>query len=305
MTREIIYEIAAEEKSQKISDFLKEKGYSNQNRTQLKWNENSFCLNGSFVRMNHILNSGDCLKVTIMEREEAEEILPVDLPFPIVYEDQDLVVVNKPAGMPTQPSWYYPDSSLGNSASFYYQRKGEPFIYRCVNRLDKDTTGLTIIAKHMVSSAILNQEMKNRRINRTYYAIVRWEDLPQEGIIDFPIGKNPYTANEYMIDPRYGRNAVTHFKVLKRWENKSYVELTLDTGRTHQIRVHMKTIGHPLLGDSLYYPEDDSMNRQALHAGKLELIHPITGEKLAFQVPLPEDMSSLLKGGQDELVTEF
>ena len=160
MDRSVLYQINSLEKPQKISGFLKEKGYSQQNLVDLRKNEQAICLNGTYVHMNHMLAEGDVLTVWIRETENSGQIRPVKLPFAIVYEDEDLLVINKPAGMPVHPSSGNPENSLGNALAWYFKEQGVPFVFRCINRLDRDTSGLTIVAKHAVSAAILGQMVR-------------------------------------------------------------------------------------------------------------------------------------------------
>lgn len=295
MERIFTYEIPEKFIGHKISEFLHSKGYSNQNLTVLKRMQESILVNGEWVHLNRPLQKGDILTVHVKETEVSQKIPPVKLPFPIIYEDEDLVVVDKPANMPIHPSMKNYENTLGNAAAYYYEQQGKPFIYRCINRLDKDTTGLTIIAKHLISCGIMYTEMEQRTISREYFAIVEGEDIENEGVVDLPLGRKPDSAIERMVDHEHGDKAITHYRVLGRGNGLALLSLKLDTGRTHQIRVHMKAIGHPLIGDFLYNPKNRQMDRQALHAGSLEFIHPITGERMRFQAPLPVDMAEVLK----------
>ncbi|MCR5716868.1 MAG: RluA family pseudouridine synthase [Lachnospiraceae bacterium] len=287
----------------KISEFLHQKGYSNQNLAVIKRMDRSILIGEESLPlkerrweyMNYRFCPGDVLTVHINEEECSQKIVPVEIPLNIVYEDEDLLVVNKPSGMPIHPSMKHYENTLGNAAAFYFAGQKKPFIYRCVNRLDRDTTGLTILAKHLVSASILYDEMVARRVKRTYTAIVEGEDLPDSGTIDLPLGRKPDSAVERMVDPVHGERAVTHYRVLARGAGLSMVECLLDTGRTHQIRVHMAYIGHPLIGDFLYNEENHQMARQALHAGALSFRQPMTGEMLNFSVPLPKDMYDVSK----------
>lgn len=298
MERTLRYEIPENFIGHKISEFLHHKGYSKQNLTVLKRMPESILVNGIWVHLNEHLKEGDILTVHITETEVSQKIPPVELPFPIVYEDEDIVVINKPADMPIHPSMKNYENTLGNAAAYYYEKQGKPFVYRCINRLDKDTTGLTIIAKHLVSCGILYTAMEQRKIKREYIAIVEGEDIPESGTVDFPLGRKPESAIERMVDYERGDRAVTHYRVLAKGGGLSLLSLHLDTGRTHQIRVHMKEIGHPLIGDFLYNPDNKQMDRQALHAAKLSFSHPITGEYIALEASLPEDMrQALVKAG--------
>lgn len=291
MERILHYKISKEDENKAIASFLEKAGYSGQNIINLKKIPESMLLNGKWEYVTKKLAEGDMLTIHIVEDTSSEKIPPVKLPFPVVYEDEDIVVVNKPADMPIHPSMNNYENTLGNAAAYYFAEKGQPFVFRCINRLDRDTTGLTILAKHMLSSSILNEDMLHRRIKRTYYAIVMGEDLPDEGVIDAPIGRKEGSTIERMVDFENGERAVTHYKVLERKKGKALVALNLETGRTHQIRVHMKYIGHPLIGDFLYNPECKLMERQALHSYRLEFTHPITKEEMVFMAPLPEDMA--------------
>lgn len=294
MERTLTYDIPECFAGHKISEFLRNKGYSGQNLTVLKRMPDSILINHEWVHLNRLLQPGDVLTVQIRETEVSQKIPPVELPFPVVYEDEDLVVVNKPANMPIHPSMKNYENTLGNAAAYYYEKQGKAFVYRCINRLDKDTTGLTIIAKHLISCGILYEEMAGRRIKREYLAIVEGEKLPDSGTIDLPLGRKPDSAIERMVDYEHGERAVTHYRVLGRGGGLSFLALWLETGRTHQIRVHMKAIGHPLIGDFLYNPENTQMHRQALHAARLTFVHPILGTEMVLSAPLPEDIKGIL-----------
>ena len=217
-----------------------------------------------------------------------------ELPLDIVYEDDDLIVINKPAGMPIHPSLNNYRNSLANALMYYYTKQNKPFIFRCTNRLDRDTSGLTVIAKHLVSSSILSQMAVRHEITREYLAIVRGPVTPSQGTINAPIGRAGTSLIERKIDPEHGENAVTHYRVITEKNGHSLVSLILETGRTHQIRVHMKYIGHPLIGDYLYNPDMEFISRQALHSHRLSFRHPITGKTMEFEAPLPEDMAVIL-----------
>lgn len=290
MERILEYEISKEDAGRTIKDFLQEKGFSGQNIVELKKMKESILLNGVWEYVTCRVKEGDMLRIHIREEESSEKIPPVELPFPVIYEDEDIVVVNKPADMPIHPSLNNYENTLGNAAAYYFTKQNKAFIFRCINRLDRDTTGLTILAKHMVSAGILQSQMVERKIKREYLAIVDGIIEEEEGTIDAPIGRKDGSTIERMVDYENGERAVTHYRVLGRKEDATLVSLKLETGRTHQIRVHMTHKGHPLLGDFLYNPMDDRMSRQALHAWHLTFIHPITGEEMCFEAPIPEDM---------------
>ena len=292
MNRTINYKISKESNGFRIEQFLKHKGYSSQNITQIKRMPKSVLVNGQHGYMRDTLNTGDTLTICIQENDRSEKIPPTFLPLDIVYEDEDIIVINKPAGMPIHPSMNNYDNTLANAVSHYYQTQGIPYTFRCVNRLDRDTTGLTILAKHLISSAILNSEVSVRGISREYLAIVKGftED---EGTVNAPIGRKEGSTIERQIDVLHGETAITHYKRLAYQDGLSLISLKLETGRTHQIRVHMKSIGHPLIGDFLYNPDFTKINRQALHSYRLRFTHPVTKKPLVFTAPLPEDMQAL------------
>ncbi len=291
MDRSVLYQINSLEKPQKISGFLKEKGYSRQNLVDLRKDEQAICLNGTYVHMNHMLAEGDVLTVWIRETENSGQIRPVKLPFSIVYEDEDLLVINKPAGMPVHPSRGNPENSLGNALAWYFKEQGVPFVFRCINRLDRDTTGALILAKNPLSAAILSVQMKKRQILRTYLALVDGL-LPDSGTINAPIARMEGSVITREVNFETGESAITHYERLAAGKEYSLAELHLETGRTHQIRVHMKYIGHPLPGDYLYNPDYRRINRQPLHSYQLEFTHPITGKVMLFTAPLPIDFIS-------------
>lgn len=294
MERIITYHIDNTSAGLRIEQYLRRRGYSYQNLTQLKKMHESILLNGVWAYMRTPLKDGDILTVHIQERESSPNIPPVRLPLDIVYEDADIIVVNKPAGMPVHPSLNNYENSLANALMYYYQEQGMPFIFRCTNRLDRDTSGLTVVAKHMVSSSILSAMGVRHEITREYLAIVRGALSPSEGTIDAPIGRAGSSLIERKIDFENGEQAVTHYRVMEEKNGHSLVSLILETGRTHQIRVHMKYIGHPLVGDYLYNPDMEYIDRQALHSHCLSFTHPITGENMEFTAPLPVDMCHIL-----------
>ena len=290
MERIFEYQITAAEEGRKIGDFLREKGYSRHLLRQLKETEDGLLRNGQPTFTTVALKAGDRIRVRLLEKAEGSEaIMPAPLPFEIVYEDEDLLVVNKPADMPIHPSFQNHGNTLADALTWHYQQHGEDFVYRCINRLDRDTTGLLIVAKHLLSASILSDMVGKREIHREYLAIV--EGIPPEnGTISAPIGRKKGSAILREVNFETGEPAVTHFARLETRNGLSLVSLKLETGRTHQIRIHMGYIGCPLIGDYLYYPECSRISRQALHSHRLSFLHPITGKALSFTAPLPEDM---------------
>lgn len=290
MERIFEYQISAAEEGRKIGDFLREKGYSRHLLRQLKETEDGLLRNAQPTFTTVALKAGDRIRVRLLEKAEGSEaIMPAPLPFEIVYEDEDLLVVNKPADMPIHPSFQNHGNTLADALTWHYQQHGEDFVYRCINRLDRDTTGLLIVAKHLLSASILSDMVGKREIHREYLAIVKGIP-PENGTISAPIGRKKGSAILREVNFETGEPAVTHFARLEIRNGLSLVSLKLETGRTHQIRVHMGYIGCPLIGDYLYYPECSRISRQALHSHRLSFLHPITGKALSFTAPLPEDM---------------
>ncbi|MSC84410.1 RluA family pseudouridine synthase [Eubacterium sp. am_0171] len=294
MDRMLDYTVQINEDGLRVEQFLRRRGYSRQNLVELKKMPLSILVNGSPRRLNEILTDMDTLTVHIQEHISSLQIPPVRLPLDIIYEDEDIIVINKPAGMPVHPSINNYTNTLANGLAWYYREQGKPFIFRCTNRLDRDTSGLTIIAKHMLSSNILSRMTVRHEIRREYLAIARGSVQPAEGTISAPLSRKPGSVIERIVDFDHGERAVTHYHVVEEKNGHSLVSLLLETGRTHQIRIHMKYLGFPLIGDYLYNPDMEYMQRQALHSCCLALSHPITGEKLEFHAPLPGDMRRVL-----------
>ena len=316
MIRRLRYEVEPEFAGYTIEKYLKLKNYSHGCLVFLKKTEEGIRRNGVWAYTRDKLEAGDILETVFVEEDSSENIAAVEMPLDIIYEDEDLLVINKPADTPIHPSQGNYDNSLANGVVNYYRKQGVGFVFRCINRLDRDTTGLVVIAKNMLSGAALNQAMVNREIHRTYLAVVEGE-LPENGTIDFPIARKNGSAVERCVDFTHGERAVTHFERIclkdvyahekgeqahfehdfcEQDHNKKYslAKIWLETGRTHQIRVHMNAIGHPLPGDFLYHNDRSEIGRQALHSWKLEFSHPVTGERMHFEQPLPEDMKKLL-----------
>lgn len=294
MNRIFTYKISSTYEGRSILCFLKDHHYSSQALTHLKHTKNGILLNGIWSRVWDTLHSNDVLTITIIENESSEKIVPVPMPLDIVYEDEDLMVINKGADVPIHPSQGNYNNTLANAVAYYFAQKNEPFIYRCINRLDRDTTGLLILAKHMYSASLLSDMVKNREIHREYLAIATGR-VPESGTIEAPIGRVQDSTIERCVDEVSGDYACTHYRLLDHRNGYSLVSLKLATGRTHQIRVHMKHIGHPLPGDFLYNPDYSVINRQALHSCRLRFRHPILEEELEFTAELPEDMRKILE----------
>ena len=298
MERIITYQINETFQNTTILQFLKKKHYTDKAIIALKKTPEGILLNGVWAYVNQKISSGDILTIKLSETESSEKIVPEKLDMDIVYEDEDILVVNKPANMPVHPSQNHYTGTLANGIAYYFAAQRKPFIFRCVNRLDRDTTGLTILCKHQLASGILSNMVSERLIKRTYLAICTDDgSLPENGTIEAPIARKEGSTIERIVDYEKGEDATTHFKRLLHLPDKqiSLIQLRLETGRTHQIRVHMSSIGHPLIGDDLYGGDCTMINRQALHSFSLKFTHPITLQEMYFEQELPEDMKKCLE----------
>ena len=294
MKTTMTYLIQQQDIQKTVEQFLLSNGYSAALIRRLRHTEQSILKNGSPVYTTYRLDKGDSLAVTLPEEHGSENIVPVPMDLDIRYEDRDLLVVNKAAGVPIHPSQGNHDNTLANGIAWYLGEKGEAATYRAINRLDRDTTGLLILARHALSACMLSEMVRTHAIRRCYLAAASGL-VPPEGVIDAPIARTCDSTIERCVDFERGDSARTHYRTLcyNRDTDCSLVELRLETGRTHQIRVHMKHIGHPLPGDFLYNPDYRLIGRQALHSWQLDFILPIKKEPLHFEAPLPEDMRRL------------
>jgi 23S rRNA pseudouridine1911/1915/1917 synthase len=294
MKRTIDYTIPESDAGIRVEQFLRRQGYSRQNLTEIKQMPDNILVNGIFYNMKQRIQTGDHLTVQINETTASRKIIPVELPLDILYEDEDIIVLNKPAGMPTHPSMNNYTNSMANALAWYYQQQNKPFIFRCCNRLDRDTSGVTVVSKHLVSASILSARSIRHEVSREYLAISRGSVRPLSGTIDVPLGRKEGSIIERTIDPEHGETAITHYRVLHEANGHSLLALKLETGRTHQIRIHMKYLGYPLIGDYLYNPDMEFMQRQALHSYRMSFSHPITGEHMTFTAPMPADMENVI-----------
>lgn len=258
--------------------------------------------NEDVIKANYKVKSGDVLQVTI-PKPEPLDLVAQDIPLPIVFEDEELVVVNKPQGMVVHPSAGHPNGTMVNALLYHVkQLSGINDVIRpgIVHRIDKDTSGLLMVAKNDQAHIALAQQLKDKTSMRKYVALVHGEIPHEKGTIDAPIGRSK-TNRKMQAVIENGKDAVTHFQVLQRFKEYTLIECQLETGRTHQIRVHMRYIGYPLAGDPLYGPKKTlAGNGQFLHAKVLGFKHPTTNEWLIFEVPLPELFQKTLKNLEEK-----
>lgn len=274
-------------------------GVSHRLLTMLKLREDGILLNGGPVFVTRTVAPGDVITLLLEEGgARSENVLPKPAANPpaVLYEDDDLLIVDKPAGMPVHPSKGHIDDSLANWAAWYYEQRGQRFTFRCVNRLDRGTSGVLAVAKNAYAHARLSDALRAGTLRKTYLAVACGAFDENEGAIALPIRRVPGQATIRREVSPLGAPAVTHYRVLRRAGGFTLLRVTTETGRTHQIRVHLSAVGHPLAGDFLYGTEDpDLIPRAALHASMLVLPHPLTGESLSFRVPLPADMLRLIR----------
>lgn len=251
------------------------------------------------VKNSYKLSAGERIEFEVPEAAEPE-IKAEDIPLDIIYEDSDIILVNKPKGMVVHPAAGHYSQTLVNGL-MYHCRNGLSGINGVlrpgiVHRIDMDTTGVLIVCKNDFAHNAIAEQLKVHSITRKYFAIVYGVIQEDEGTVDAPIGRHPVDRKKMSINRKNGKEAVTHYRVLERFRQFTYVECQLETGRTHQIRVHMASIGHPLLGDSVYGPSKSpfKLQGQTLHAGVLGIVHPRTGNYMEFSAPLPEYFSELL-----------
>ena len=258
-------------------------------------NDGHVTVNGQAVKPKYKVQAGD--KISLVKPEpQSLELTPENIPLDIVYEYDDVIVVNKPQGMVVHPAPGHPNHTLVNALLYHSPLSTINGTFRpgIVHRIDKDTSGLLMVAKNDLAHQSLAEQLRNKTNKREYLALVYGQIKEDEGTIDAPLGRNPQDRKKQAV-VKGGRHAVTHFKVMKRYDNFTLVKCILETGRTHQIRVHMKYIGHPLVGDPLYGPRKViGKDGQFLHAALLGFKHPRTGKELVFEAPLPENFQKML-----------
>ncbi len=275
-----------------LKQFLFEKGISKSALTDIKFSGGSIFVNEEIENVRYVLQEQDRVRVVFPNETTSEGLKGERLPISIVYEDSYVMVVDKKAGMSTIPSREHPAGSLANAIIGYYEDIGLQSTVHILTRLDRDTSGLVLIAKHRHVHHLLSKQQKIHEIKRTYEALVEGS-LDDYGIIEEPIGrkKESIIEREVRSDGAFAR---TRYEVKRRYDQFTHVQLMLDTGRTHQIRVHLSFLGHPLLGDDLYGGSVAKINRQALHCCHLTFYHPFLKKVLSFSSPLPDDIKRLL-----------
>ena len=266
---------------------------------RIKWLEDGILVDGVRVNTRFVPRAGQVLSVRLSDPERRSGIVPAPGPLDLVYEDEDLVVLNKAPGVPVHPGPGHFDDTICNFLLYYYDSVGIEADAHPVHRLDRGTSGLLAVAKHAHAQEVLKNQLHTAAFRREYLAVCRGAPSPAAGVVDAPLGPKPGSLVEQMVRPD-GKPARTRYETLAVYGGRALLRLELDTGRTHQIRVHLAHLGHPLLGDFLYGTEDpDLIPRPALHSWRLALRHPITGKELLFTAPVPADMAGLLKVRND------
>lgn len=277
-----------------LREFLKKEEISRTALTDIKFKGGRIQVNGEEVNVRYRLSLEDEVTIIFPDESPSEGLKGEEMPLTILYEDQYLLVVNKPAGMNTIPSREHPVGSLANALVGYYERSGLQATSHIVTRLDRDTSGIVLIAKHRHVHHLFSMMQRGGQVKRTYEAFAGGRVSLDRGTICAPIGRKEDSIIEREVRED-GQFACTHYQVIENHHAFTYLELTLETGRTHQIRVHMSYLNHPLLGDDLYGGDLSLISRQALHCKKIKFIHPFLGEEMIFTASLPGDMGEILE----------
>lgn len=299
---EKIYVVTEQEAGQRLDQFLKEASGLTRSEVQ-KWIKDGRALlaDGKMIRSNYHVQTGDQISFSWEEKKELA-LIPQDIPLDILYEDEHMLVINKARGMVVHPGSGNPDGTLVNALLFHvglslFEACEDPIRPGIVHRLDKDTSGVMVVAKSKEAFPVLKEEIATHEAERHYVALVHGQMEGNTGVIRFPLGRSTKDRMKWDVQPKTGKHAVTHFRVLEFMPHYSWIECKLETGRTHQIRVHMAHIRHPVVNDPLYGWKKDHfpIEGQALHSWTLDIRHPVTGKALHFEAPIPADLALCLQ----------
>lgn len=295
--------VTEEEKGLTINQILRQNyRFSSRFRTKMKY-QSLVDLNGSPAPGYIRPEAGDIIGVRLPE--ETSDFPPENIPLDIIYEDDDLILINKQPGIIVHPTKGHPEHTIANAVMYYMQQSGQSFKVRFANRIDMDTTGIIIVAKNANAQNDLSNQMRQNRVIKKYYALTEGSIPEDHFIIDLPVGRPDQVSIRREVMDEGGKNAVTEVTVVGRYDSEKYgpytlAEILLHTGRTHQIRVHLSHIGHVIAGDELYGGGQELISRQALHAYHIEFTHPATGEYMVFETELPEDIRQAISRLEQE-----
>lgn len=277
-----------------IREYLQEvHSFSRRIVIALKFEGGQILVNGEPKTVQYQLVTGDVLTVIFPPEKRGTHVTPEEMPLEVVYEDQDIIVINKEAGIATMPSLNHRTGTVANGLLGYYVKNNIPYTIHIVTRLDRDTSGLMLIAKHRYSHSLLAESQTHGKLKREYVAIVEGHMKNKRGTISAKIARKEGSIIERTVS-ELGQEAITHFEVLRESNDHSLVHVVLGTGRTHQIRVHFSYLGHPLIGDDLYGGKNDQLTRHALHCERLNFEHPLSKKEMSFYKAVPDDMERLI-----------
>lgn len=276
-----------------LRTFLQNKSISKRALTDIKFAGGFILVNGAEVNVRHMLKAGDAVRVVFPREAPSDSMKAEQIMLQLLYEDEVLLAIGKPAGMNTIPSREHPDGSLAAGLLGLYEERGIAATAHIVTRLDRDTSGIVLAAKNRYTHHLLSEMQKKKRVDRLYDAFAEGVFSKETGTVDAPIGRCNDSIIKRTVRPD-GQMARTGYRVLKQHADFAHIQVKPETGRTHQIRVHMAHIGHPLAGDDLYGGHLQQIKRQALHCGYLSFMHPLTGEQVRIAMPIPDDMKKML-----------
>ena len=290
----LTFHVTFEENGMILREFLRKQQISKAALTDIKFGGGAIRVNGKEETVRHLLQMGDKVEVFFPKELPSEEMKAENIPLTILYEDKEVLVINKSSNMNSIPSREHPTGSVANALLHYYQENDIRATVHIVTRLDRDTSGVMLIAKNRFVHHLFSLQQRQHEINRTYFAIAHGQVEGDAGTIDAPIGRKEDSIIEREVRAD-GQQAVTHYEVIKKANKYTVVRLKLETGRTHQIRVHLAYLGHPLVGDDLYGGMRDEISRQALQSEKITFFHPILKKEMTFMADLPEDMENIFE----------
>ncbi|MBC1412570.1 RluA family pseudouridine synthase [Listeria welshimeri] len=289
------WQVENEEDGLLLRTFLRSKHISKQLLTAVKFSaDGKIEVNRTEQNVLYQVQTGDNVRLTFPTEQQNERLLAEYTKLEVIFEDDFLLIINKPAGMASIPSQYHPSGSVANFVKGHYEAQGLTSAIHIVTRLDRDTSGLMLIAKNRFAHARLSTFLQQGLLKRRYQALTSGILQEEAGSIEAPIGRKEVSIMERFVTPE-GKYAKTNYEVLKRYRDFDHVAIQLETGRTHQIRVHFSYIGHPLIGDDMYGGDTSMLQRQALHSCHLHLVHPVTEEYMAFDLALPDDLEEIIQ----------